>query len=60
MRELIYGRNPVMEALQAKRRQAFGLLIADGVKKDAKINDILSLAIGERGTLWVDFEVVVD
>lgn len=44
MRELIYGRNPVMEALQAKRRQAFGLLIADGVKKDAKINEVLALA----------------
>ncbi len=44
MREIIYGRNPVIEALQAKRRQAFALLIAEGVRSDERLNELQAVA----------------
>lgn len=40
MKEWITGRNPVMEALRAKRRQAFRLLLASGVEEKGRITDI--------------------
>lgn len=40
MRELIYGRNPVYESLRARRRQPFGLVIAEGVKSSERIAEL--------------------
>jgi 23S rRNA (guanosine2251-2'-O)-methyltransferase len=43
MREWLYGRNPVYEALRSGRRQFFRLKIAAGVKEKERIHDILLL-----------------
>ncbi len=43
MKEWITGRNPVYEMLRAKRRQIFRLLIAEGVKPDERISEILQI-----------------
>jgi len=37
MKEWITGRNPVMEVMQAKRRQVFRLLLASGVEEKGRI-----------------------
>ena len=44
MKEWITGRNPVLEALQAQRRQFFKLLIASGVDEKGRIFEILRIA----------------
>jgi len=44
MKEWITGRNPVMEVLQAKRRQVFRLLLASGVEEKGRISEILRVA----------------
>jgi len=44
MREWIYGRNAVYEALQARRRQGFRLRIAQGVQVKGKLETILEIA----------------
>jgi 23S rRNA (guanosine2251-2'-O)-methyltransferase len=41
MREFIYGRNPVYETLRAKRRQAFSLLLAEGVQEKGRLAEII-------------------
>ena len=43
MREILYGRQPVREALRAGRRNVFKLLIATGVRSTGIIGQILSL-----------------
>jgi len=43
MKEWITGRNPVYEMLQARKRQIFRLLIAEGVKPDTRINEIIQI-----------------
>ncbi len=48
MREILYGRNAVYETLRSKRRQLFGLQVADTVKPAGRINDILQLAAAQR------------
>lgn len=48
MKEWITGRNPVMEAVQAKRRQVFRLLLASGVEEKGRIADLLRLASTRR------------
>lgn len=48
MREFIYGRNPVYETLRAGRRQAFTLLIAEGVQEKGALAEILQLARSRR------------
>jgi 23S rRNA (guanosine2251-2'-O)-methyltransferase len=48
MREVIYGRNAVYETLRSRRRQLFGLQIADTVKTAGRISDILELAAAQR------------
>ena len=50
MKEWITGRNPVMEVLQAKRRQVFRLMLAGGVEERGRISDILRIA-AERNIL---------
>lgn len=44
MRETLYGRNAVFEALRAGRRKFFRLRLADTVRAAGVINDILGLA----------------
>lgn len=44
MREILYGRNAVYETLRAKRRQFFGLQVAEGIKSTQRVHAILQLA----------------
>ena len=44
MKEIIYGRNPVLETLLANRRQTIQLLIAEGVRDEERLNKIVYLA----------------
>lgn len=44
MKEWITGRNPVIEVLQAKRRQVFRLLFASGIEEKDKIVEMRRLA----------------
>jgi 23S rRNA (guanosine2251-2'-O)-methyltransferase len=44
MRETIYGRNPVYETLRARRREVFGLQVAEGVQARGRMAEILDLA----------------
>jgi len=44
MRELIYGRNAVHEVLRANRRDAYKLLVAEGVQEKGTLADVLALA----------------
>jgi 23S rRNA (guanosine2251-2'-O)-methyltransferase len=47
MKEFIYSRNAVYEALRAKRRDVFRLEVAQGVQEKGRMLDILQMA-GER------------
>lgn len=42
--ELVYGRNAVRESLRAGRRKAHRLLVAEGVRDDQRVNEIIALA----------------
>ncbi len=44
MREIIYGRQPVREALRARRRRVFRLLVAAGLRPTGIVQEILALA----------------
>ena len=44
MREILYGRQPVRETLRARRRQAFKLILARGIKRVGVVGQILALA----------------
>lgn len=44
MKEFIYSRNAVYEAIVAKRRQIFSIEIAEGVQEKGKLAEILKLA----------------
>lgn len=44
MREILYGRQPVREALRARRRQVYKLQIAGGIQPAGIVGEILSLA----------------
>jgi 23S rRNA (guanosine2251-2'-O)-methyltransferase len=44
MREIIYGRQPVREALRAGRRRIYKLLLASGLKSAGIVGDIVALA----------------
>jgi len=48
LKEWIAGRNPVMEVMQAKRRQVFRLLIASGVEERGRISEILRVAADSK------------
>ena len=48
MKEWITGRNPVYEVFRAKRRQAFRLLVAKGIKPEGQLPDILRMAEARR------------
>jgi len=44
MKEWIWGRNPVYETLRAGKRKSFQLRLAEGIKVEGRIGDILQLA----------------
>jgi len=44
MKEWIWGRNPVFEALKAKRREFYELRIAKGTQEEGRLAEILHLA----------------
>lgn len=44
MKEWIYGRNPVYEALKAKRRHAFNLWVAAGAQEKGRLAEIITLS----------------
>ena len=44
MKEFIYSRNAVYEALRAKRRDVFRIQIAEGVQEKGRLTDILRIA----------------
>jgi len=48
MKEWIVGRNPVMEILQAKRREVFRVLLATGVEEKGRISELMRLAAARR------------
>ena len=48
MKEFIYSRNAVYEALRAKRRDVFKILISEGAQEKGKLNEILDLAKQRR------------
>jgi 23S rRNA (guanosine2251-2'-O)-methyltransferase len=48
MREWISGRNPVYELLSASRRQAFRLLLAEGVQEKGRLAQILRIAASRK------------
>jgi len=48
MREWICGRNPVYEALKARRRQIFRLLLAEGAQEKGRLVEILRLGNERR------------
>ncbi|MCQ3954751.1 23S rRNA (guanosine(2251)-2'-O)-methyltransferase RlmB [Chloroflexi bacterium CFX2] len=48
MKEFIYSRNAVHEALRAKRRQIFSIEIAEGAQEKGKLAEIIKLAQGQK------------
>ena len=54
MKEFIYSRNAVYEALTAKRRQIFSIDIAEGVQDKGKIEEILKLAAAQEQKIKIN------
>jgi 23S rRNA (guanosine2251-2'-O)-methyltransferase len=48
MKEFIYSRNAVYETLRAKRRQAFTLLLAEGLQPTERLTQIGKLAVEQK------------
>lgn len=48
MKEWLTGRNPVYEALQARRRQPFRLWVAQGAEEKGRLAEILGLAAARK------------
>lgn len=44
MREILYGRQPVLEMLRAARREVFGLKIRESIKPSDEVDEIMELA----------------
>lgn len=55
-REVIYGVNPVMEALKAGRRRFYNITVKPGHKKSGPVGEIVSLAESKR--IQVDYQPV--
>ncbi len=51
MRDFLYGRNAIREALRAERRQVYKLWIAEGVKESEPVAEILTIA-RQRQVPW--------
>ena len=52
MREWIYGRNPVYEALKASRREAYRLWIAQGAQEKGRLSEILQIC--EKNSIRIE------
>jgi len=48
MKEFIYGRNPVYEALRAKRRQFFQLLVSETAQEKGRLAEIIQMALAQN------------
>jgi 23S rRNA (guanosine2251-2'-O)-methyltransferase len=48
MKEFIYGRNPVYEALRAKRRQFYQLLVSETAQQKGRLAEIIQMAQQQR------------
>jgi 23S rRNA (guanosine2251-2'-O)-methyltransferase len=48
MKEFIYSRNAIYEALRAKRRQVYSIEIAEGAQEKGKLAEILKLAQAQK------------
>jgi 23S rRNA (guanosine2251-2'-O)-methyltransferase len=48
MKEFLYSRNAVYEALRAKRRDVFRIQIAEGVQEKGRLTDVLRMAKDRR------------
>lgn len=48
MKEIIYSRNAVHEALRAKRRQVYSIEIAEGAQEKGKLAEIVKLAEAQK------------
>lgn len=55
MRETIYGRQPVREALRAGRRQTYRLLVAAGLRHTGIVGEVLTLA-RQAGVPWQEVD----
>lgn len=51
MREWVYGRNAVLEVLQARRREVFKLLLATGLEEKGRVQEIIRLATARKCAL---------
>jgi 23S rRNA (guanosine2251-2'-O)-methyltransferase len=51
MKEWITGRNPVYEALRARRRDVFRLWVAEGAQEKGRLEEIIQLAMGRKASL---------
>ena len=51
MKEFIYSRNAVYEALRARRRETFKILVAEGAQEKGRLAEILSRAKERRITM---------
>ena len=52
MKEYIYGRNPVYEALRAKRRQFFQLLVGEGAQEKGRLAEIMDMAQRQKVPIY--------
>jgi len=48
VKEILTGRNPVFEALRARRRQGFRLLVAEGAQEKGHLGEILKLCAARK------------
>src|SRR5574340_461595 len=48
MKEFLYSRNAVLEALRAKRREIFKVQVAEGAQEKGRLDEILQLAKSRR------------
>ena len=48
MREFIYSRNAVYEALRAKRREIFRIQVSEGAQEKGRLAEILKMAKDRR------------
>ncbi len=52
MKDLIYSRNAIHEALRARRRQIFSIEIAEGVQEKGKLTEILKMAQQQKTKVY--------
>jgi 23S rRNA (guanosine2251-2'-O)-methyltransferase len=48
VKEILTGRNPVYEALRARRRQCFRLMVAEGVQERGRLEEILQVCAARK------------